>query len=373
MAQRSGLLWNNLQTRNVKNTAVYNEAMITVIIAGGSGTRLWPLSTSRNPKQLLSLIDDRSMIQNTYKRSKAFARDVYIAPETSLVEELRRQLPELDDDHIVVEPGRRGTANCIVAALAHVAKRHDWNEPVAIYWADHHIRDIKGFARAFKIAAEASRATGVVSLIGIEPTYASTVLGYIEKGEELDSLSGVYEVRQFKEKPDFELANEFFKSGNYLWNCGYMVASIATYLDQFAKSAPVLRERFDALSAIDDEHSQAYADLYLSYESEAIDYAFTEKVDQLVVVPATFDWMDVGNFKDLYDSVELDKDGNYQRGDNIHTTDVEHCYIRNEEPEKPVAVIGLDNVTVVNTPDGILVARTDVAARVGDIAKKVQA
>ena len=106
--------------------------MITIIIAGGSGTRLWPLSTPNKPKQLLGLIDEKTMIQNTYDRSKAFADEVYIAPETSLVEELKNQIPQLEDDHIVIEPGRRGTANCIVAALAHVAKRHDANESIAI-------------------------------------------------------------------------------------------------------------------------------------------------------------------------------------------------------------------------------------------------
>ncbi len=346
--------------------------MITIIIAGGSGTRLWPLSTPNKPKQLLGLIDEKTMIQNTYDRSKAFADEVYIAPETSLVEELKNQIPQLEDDHIVIEPGRRGTANCIVAALAHVAKRHDANESIAIYWADHHIRDVKGFARVFNIAAEASKKSGLVSLVGIEPTYASTVLGYIEKGVEYSEVRGVYEVSSFKEKPDFETAKQFVKSGNYLWNCGYMVATIQTYLDQFEAHAPLLKQRFDQIMEIEDERSQEYADLYLSYESDAIDYAFTEHVDKMIVVPATFDWMDVGNFKDLYDSVEKDEAGNYLHGDNIHPIDIESVYVRNEEPDKPIAVIGLDNIVVVNTPDGILVARTDTAARVGEVAKKIQ-
>lgn len=345
--------------------------MITVVIAGGSGTRLWPLSTPKKPKQLQNLIDDKSMLQNTYDRSKAFADDVYIAPEASLTEQLREQIPELDEQHIIVEPGRRGTANCIVAALAHVARYHDAREPVAIYWADHHIRDSKGFARAFAIAAEASQATGLVSLIGIEPTYASTGFGYIEKGDELEHPKGVYQVGQFKEKPDYATAQQFVQSGNFLWNCGYMVATIETYLNQFAEHAPVLKERFDALSLL-DPGSQEYNDAYLAYESDAIDYVFTEHVPDLVVVPATFDWIDVGSFNDLYDSVERDERGNYQKGENIHTIDVESTYIRNEEPGKPVAVIGLDNIVVVNTPDGILVSRRDVSAKCGDVAKKLQ-
>lgn len=344
--------------------------MITIIVAGGSGTRLWPLSTPEKPKQLLELIDDKSMIRNTYERSVSFADEVYIATEQSLVADVRAQIPELDDRHLFIEPGRRGTANCIVAVLAHVAKYHGADEPVAIYWADHHIRDVRGFAGAFTIAAEASRETGLVSLIGIEPTYPATVMGYIEKAAELAAAKGVFRVKQFKEKPDYPTAQEFVRSGNFLWNCGYMVATLTTYLEQFSRFAPLLKERFDTLSNL-VEGSDEYQTTYLGYESDAIDYAFTERVDDLVVVTATFDWMDVGNFNDLYDSVERDEKANYQKGDNIHAIEVENSYIRNEEGNKPIAVIGLDNIVVVNTSSGILVARKDVSAKVGDVAKKL--
>lgn len=346
--------------------------MISVIIAGGSGTRLWPLSTSTKPKQLLALTGERTMIQNTYDRSKGIAEDIYIVPEKSLIPELKQQLPEIDDAHYIAEPGRRGTANCIVAALAYIGKRHDKNEPIAFYWSDHHIRDKKGFAYAFTTAAEASTETGLVSLIGIEPTYAATVFGYIEKGEELPGNDGVYNVEQFKEKPDFELAQQFFESGNYLWNCGYMVGSVNTFASQFEKYAPELKKRYDELVVL-DESSKEYEDTYLSYESDAIDYAFNEHVPHFLVTPATFDWMDVGNFRDLHNANPKDESGNFFAGENVHTIEVENAYVRNEEPNKPVAVIGLDNVIVVNTPDGILVARKDVSSRVGEIAKKVQA
>lgn len=344
--------------------------MITIIVAGGSGTRLWPLSTPDKPKQLLSLIDDYSMIRNTYDRSTAFADEVYVVTEQSLVTELRRQIPELDDQHLIIEPGRRGTANCIVAALAHIVRYHSSDEPVAIYWSDHHIRDTKGFARAFSLAAEASSETGLVSLIGIEPTYPATVFGYIEKGEAVSELGQAFRVQRFKEKPDYQTAQEFLRSGNFLWNCGYMVATVDVYLDQFAKFAPVLKERFETLRTLEPQ-TEEYTRVYQDYESDTIDYAFTEKVDQLVVIAATFDWMDVGNFTDLYDSVERDEKGNYINGDNIHQIDVEGSYIRNEESAKPVAVIGLDNIVVVNTPNGILVARKDMSPRVGEIAKQL--
>lgn len=347
--------------------------MITVIIAGGSGTRLWPLSTSNNPKQLLKLTSDRSMVQNTYDRAKLMSSDIYVVPDISHAEALKAQLPELSGDHFVVEPGRRGTANCIVAALAHVAKRHNHNEPIAFIHADHHVRDIEGFGRSFETAAEVSTAKHSIALIGIEPTYPATGFGYIERDGELEDFANVHNVESFKEKPDFETAKDYMQSGRYLWNCGYFVGSVDTFVNEMRQYAPELLENYERLLAIDDPQSEVYKETYLGFENEVIDIALIEKSKSLVVVPASFDWMDVGNFKDLHDANEQDELGNFLQGDKIHQLEVENAYIRNEDPTKHVAVIGLDNVVVVNTPDGILIARKDLSHKVGDIAKKIQA
>lgn len=344
--------------------------MIIVIIAGGSGTRLWPLSTANNPKQLLKLTNDRSMVQNTYDRAKHLANEIYVVPDISHAEALKAQLPELDEDHFVVEPGRRGTANCIVAALAHVAKRHDHDEPIAFIHADHHIRDVEGFVRSFETAGKISSARGEIALIGIEPTYPATGFGYIERDGALPEAEDVYQVESFKEKPDYETAQGYMNSGRYLWNCGYFVGSVNTFTKEMQEYAPELNENYQKLLAINDSQSDEYKDTYLGFTNEVIDVALIEKSKSLVVVPASFDWMDVGNFKDLHDANEKDEAGNYFKGENIYPIEVENTYIRNEE-EKPVAVIGLDNVVVVNTPDGLLVARKDVASRVGEVAKKL--
>lgn len=346
--------------------------MITVIIAGGSGTRLWPLSTANFPKQLLALTNERTLIQNTYDRAKKLSKEIYVVPDVSHAEALKAQLPELDEDRFVVEPGRRGTANCIIAALAHVAKRHDHDEPVAFVHSDHHIRDVEGFVKSFEIAAELSQEHKEIALIGIEPTYPATGFGYIERNGELDDLGTAYEVESFKEKPDFETARQYMASGRYLWNCGYFVGSVNTFVQEMQQYAPELEENYNKLSAITDTASTEYKETYLSFENQVIDIALIEKSKSLIVVPASFDWMDVGNFKDLHEANESDENGNHFRGDNIHCNEVENAYIRNEE-NKPIAVIGLDNVVVVNTPDGILVSRKDISHKVGDIAKKIQA
>lgn len=344
--------------------------MITVIIAGGSGTRLWPLSTSAKPKQLLKLVNDYTMVQNTYNRATTFSKEIYVVPDESLVKLLKQQLPVLDDEHIISEPGRRGTANCIIAALAHIAKNHpDHDEPIAFISADHQVRDVEGFGRSFIKAGEASKVLKEIALIGIEPTFPATGFGYIERGAET-SQESVYEVKSFKEKPDFDTARKYMHAGNYLWNCGYFVGSVNTFLQAMKSSSPALLERYEALMGLDDG-TKEYIDTYQSFESDSIDYALIEKAKKLVVTPATFDWMDVGNFKDLHDVNEQDEIGNYICGDKVHMIEVENAYVRNEE-EKDIAIIGLDNVVVVNTPDGLLVARKDLAPKVGDIAKKIQ-
>lgn len=346
--------------------------MITVIIAGGSGTRLWPLSTSSQPKQLLALTSERTLVQQAYDRARKLGDTVYIVTEASHATALRAQIPELGDDSFLIEPGRRGTAHCIIFALDYIARHHDRQEPVAFIHSDHNVRDLKGFARSFNAAAQVSVRNNEIVLIGIEPTFPSTGFGYIERDGIIDESAGVYNVESFKEKPDYDTAVRYMESGNYLWNCGYFVGSVDTFLNEMQRSAPELQQDFDRLAQINDFGSDEYNQAYLSLDNQVIDIALIEKAEQLAVVSASFDWMDIGNFKDLHDVVVKDEANNYMKGENIHAIEVENTFVRNEEPDKPIAVIGLDNIVVVNTNDGILVARKDVSAKAGDVAKKLQ-
>ncbi len=345
--------------------------MITVIIAGGSGTRLWPLSTSEKPKQLLELTSSRSMVQQAYDRASTLGERVYIVTEASHAAALRAQLPELPDSAFLIEPGRRGTAHCIIFALDYIARNHDSLEPVAFIHSDHHVRDTKGFARSFNTAARISKEQNEITLIGIEPTFAATGFGYIERDGVIDENAGVYNVETFKEKPDYETALKYVESGNYLWNCGYFVGSTETFLGEIHDSAPELSANYAKLSAIPEHGSGEYNQAYLGLDNQVIDTVLIEKASKLAVVSAGFDWMDIGNFKDLHDVVAKDTSGNYFNGDNIYAIDTESSYIRNEDSSKPIAIIGLDNVVVVNTKDGLLVARKDVAYRTGEVAKKL--
>lgn len=345
--------------------------MIVVINAGGSGTRLWPLSTPSYPKHLLKLIDEKSLLQHTYDRARLIADvdKIYVVTERGHSDLLHAQLSELPAKNLIIEPGRRGTGMCLVAGLERISRHNHNGSPIVFMHADHQIRDVEAFANAVTYAGKIAKAHQKITLLGVEPTYPAA-LGYIHKGDKLAGEDFAYRVQEFKEKPALDVATQYQQSGEYLWNMGYFVAPLAVFTNKMQQYAPKLYEYYQALMATNGDEKQ-YDQTYLGFESSIIDYDLMEKTPDLLVVPGTFDWADIGSFNDLPAAVERDADGNHLRGSNIQAVDVTNSYIRNEE-QKTVAVIGLDNVVVVNTPQGMLVARRDLAQKVGDIAKKIQ-
>lgn len=341
--------------------------MIIVIIAGGSGTRLWPLSTPDYPKHLLALTGKKALLHYVYERAAALTKDIYVVTEASHAHHVKDQLPELPAARCIIEPARRGTASCIVLAMQEIAKNHVADEPIAFLPADHYVRDTKGFVNSFKIACQVSKQTNRIVQIGVEPDHPSTGLGYIHRGEPLDNNTHVFNVKEFKEKPNYKTAQTYVNSGEYLWNCGYFVGSINTFLIAMEQVAPRLKKDYEALLAAKSKHD--LEKVYLAFENISIDYALIEHLKNLLVVPATFDWMDLGSYGDLHKAAGSDEQGNHIQGEQVEIAGVENSIIRNHE-DKPVAVIGLDNVAVINTPQGLLVTRKDLAQQVGEVSKK---
>lgn len=345
--------------------------MIVVIIAGGSGTRLWPLSVPEYPKHLLTIVGDQSLLQNTFERAKKITSvdKIYISTEKSHSDHIFVQLPELKPDQIIIEPSRRDTMPCILNALQYISTRHDKDEPIASIHADHHIRDSKGFANAIKKAGEVSAKHKRITLLGMDPTHPDIKYGYIQKGEIFDHEEFVYEIACFKEKPKYKIAKKYFESGEFFWNMGYFVAPFNVFKQKIEKFAD--KHWVEQLVKLESAKSSERDAIYLDFQKEAIDTALMEKTNDLLVMPGTFDWMDVGSFDDVHKVSSQDQDGNAVNGEHVHILDSAQVYVRNE-CTRPVAVIGMDNVVVVNTEQGVLVMRTDQSQKVKEIANKLK-
>ncbi|HVA11226.1 MAG TPA: mannose-1-phosphate guanylyltransferase [Candidatus Dormibacteraeota bacterium] len=344
--------------------------MIVVIIAGGSGTRLWPLSTQDYPKHLLRLTDDRSLLQNTYARVQKLAEpdQIFVVSEASHAHHVIEQLPEVPEANILIEPARRGTASCFLLALNAIKHRGLEDQAIFFLWADNIIRDHGGFTGTANQAAELAEKTHKMVFIGVEPTFSSTGLGYMEKGDRLQNgFKNVFELKKFVEKPDQKTAAEYFKSGNYLWNTGYLMATLSTLETEIKANAKQLWDDYQALLTSHDT-----AETYLGFEPQVIDKALSERVTDGLVIPGAFDWLDVGSFHDLHGVSDQDGNGNHVSGDNVELEQVTNSYVRNEQ-DLPVAVIGLDNVAVVATKNGILVTNKTYAQKVGEVSKRISA
>lgn len=343
--------------------------MITVIIAGGSGTRLWPLSTKEYPKHLLALTNDKSLLQNTVDRVQRFAKQdhIFVVTEATHAKHVVKQLGLLPKENILIEPGRRGTASCVLMGLNHIKKLGlPTDEPIIFLWADHLIRDNEGFVASALRAGELSKTENKLVFVGVEPTYPAAGFNYMQKDGPVDGWFNTFHLEKFTEKPDKKTAESYLSSGRYLWNAGYLVGSLGVFEDNMQRVAPKLYKDYESLGKASDFNVE-----YLKLQNETIDAALSEKVKDGLIVPGTFDWVDVGSFGDLHAVSSTNDDGNHIWGSDIELESTTNSYVRNEGNE-PVAVIGLDNIVVVNTPNGVLVANKNYSQKVGDIAKKIQ-
>lgn len=325
------------------------------------------MSTPEYPKHLLRLTNEKSLLQNTYDRAKRLTNEVYVISEGSHIDHVIEQLPELKENHLVIEPGRRGTASCVIAALARIRKHSNSDEPIIFMHADHHIRDTNGFVDTVKRAAAMSAEKSRIVLLGLEPTNPATGFGYIERGENANGGRPIYKVLSFKEKPDRKTAQKYFDSGRYLWNMGYFVAPMSVFEEAINKYSSTLKKNYKKLR--EAKNTAEHDKRYLSFKSEPIDTALIERVKDLLVMPGSFDWMDVGSYPDVHAVNIQDEQGNTLHGEFIESESVTNSLVRNETTT-PVAVIGLDNVAVIVTKNGILVTNKSHSQKVGDVSKR---
>jgi mannose-1-phosphate guanylyltransferase len=336
-----------------------------VVMAGGSGTRFWPLSRKDRPKQFLALAGDEPLLAATVGRLPPLARprETYVVCGPAHAAAARRLLPKLPEQNFIVEPCARNTAPCVGLAALHVARR-DPRGVMAMLPADHHIARPPAFRDALTAAAELAE-RGAIATIGIRPSRPETGYGYLKLGPRLTARGrkgrAAHKVERFVEKPDVVTAARYLADGSYLWNSGMFAFRADVILEEIRRAMPVLGEQLDAIAATVGTagYRRTLARVFPECPSISIDYGVMEKSTRIAVVPADFGWSDVGSFAALSDVRPTDHLGNVAEGDAV-VLDT-HGSVVIAKGRRPVAVVGIDDVVVVDAGDAVLVCRRDRA------------
>ena len=331
-----------------------------VIMAGGVGSRFWPRSKEKTPKQLLKIFGNNSMIQDTVCRLKGIVEyeDILIITNKIQQPEIRKQLPEIPEENIIEEPFGRNTAACI--GLASILVKSKQEDAVMIVLpADHIIKNTEEFHKTLKNAAEfAYESQGLVT-IGIPPTRPETGYGYIQI-DETKVKENIYKVYTFAEKPNYATAVRFLESGDFFWNSGMFIWRADAIISEIKMYLPDLHEGLQTISSSinTDKFENTLAIVYGQLKNISIDYGIMEKSQKVFLTKGNFPWSDVGSWEEVYQLTSKDSDGNAKVG-NIFTEMTADSYIYS--PNKFASVIGLDNVIVINTDDALLVCRRDLS------------
>lgn len=343
-----------------------------VIMAGGSGTRFWPASTSETPKQLLQLAGDTTMLRQTVDRLGELAPNEcrLVVTNERLVEAVRQQLPELPSSAIVGEPCKRDTAPCVgLAAL--LVSRNDPTATMAVMPADHVIRPVEKFQSAIRQAVQLIEASpGRIVTFGIKPSYPAEIFGYIHRGEAI--APGVYQVQRFQEKPDADTAAKYLESGEYYWNSGIFVWRAATILEALRQRQPETLERLGTIVAAWDDPKgiDVFHREFAAIKPISIDYAVMEHAPDVAVVEAPFEWDDLGGWQALARIAGSDSDGNTILGKHVGLA-TSGTIVRTSD-EHLVATVGVKDIIVVHTPRATLVANKHDEESIRRIVKELE-
>jgi mannose-1-phosphate guanylyltransferase len=346
-----------------------------IVPAGGSGTRLWPLSRAARPKFLLPLQGERSLLQQTIDRLAPS-----VPPERTLVvcgpahaAPVARQLPDLPEGNVVVEPSPRGSGPAIALATALIA-RHDPTAIVGSFAADHEVSDLPLFDAALRTAVAAADAGWLVT-IGLTPTRPETGYGYIERTDDVVACTpegSAYRAARFVEKPDAATADEYVASGRFLWNASMFVWQAQALLGEVARLQPELHAGVSRIAQVwgTPQQERVAAEVWADLPESTIDQGVLEQAQRIAVVPAQFGWSDVGDWNNLGELIARDGDGNSVRGDLVQS------HTRNSvvwsETGRLVALVGLENIAVVDTEDALLVVNRGDAQEVRQIVEQLK-
>jgi len=342
--------------RNMNQPNIY-----AVIMAGGVGSRFWPRSRERSPKQVLEIVGSGSMISNTITRIQPMVQWDKVLVVTNKLQKdiIHKQVPSLPLQNVLTEPLGRNTAPCIGLAAKWIS-HHDPDAIMIILPADHIIRDVEEFLRVLQRSVHVAQESDALVTIGIKPTHPETGYGYIQFKDTSEknpyTADSIYRVKTFAEKPNLETAEKFLKSGDFLWNSGMFIWKASVILREIEKNIPELGEQLAKLeNAIGTEAYQATLErVYGVIRSISIDYGVMEKASKVFVAKGDFGWSDVGSWDEVVRLTPVDADGNALRG-TVIVKDSHHNYI--DAGNKVVATIGIDDVIVITTDDAVLICK----------------
>lgn len=341
--------------------SIYDHAY-AVILAGGGGTRLWPKSRNHTPKQFLRLFGDETLMQLAVNRiTKVIPWEKIIVVTNQLyIDEVKSQLPQVPEENIIAEPQKRDTATAMMVGSM-LAKHLDPEAVVVNIASDHIVQNDEEFVRVVKSAIDVASEKNDLVTVGITPTFPSTGFGYIKIGEDLRKLDknlSLFKVKSFTEKPNQATARAFISTGRYFWNANMYVWAVSTLEEAFKKYMPDMHKLLSPLSDLDQSafHS-GLPKIYEQLETISIDYAISEKADNLVLIPGDFGWNDVGDWKIVYDLKTKDQLGNVILGDKLHeeplVVDSQNNLIHTDG--RLVAVVGINDMVVVDTPEILMI------------------
>lgn len=346
-------------------------------MAGGGGTRLWPVSRRNRPKQIIPLISHESLFQTTVRRLEGIfpPERIFVVTVAEQADELRKQTPELPAENFLLEPAPRGTAS-VVGLAAAVLHQRDPQALMAILPSDHYIRERDLFGYILQVAAEVAARDYLVTL-GIAPTFPATGYGYIQRGQPLPENFSypAYSVLRFKEKPDEATARAMLVSGDHSWNSGMFIWKTERILAEFARQMPDLKSTLDRIAAAWDTPARgtALAENWFGLKNETIDYGIMENAEKVAVLPAAgLDWSDIGSWDALFDVILPDSNGNVIVSGKLLPVDTHNSLVYGNGDGRLFVTIGLDNIILVDTGDVLMVCHKDRAQEVRRVVEQLK-
>ncbi len=353
---------------------IKNKNYYCVIMAGGIGSRFWPISTTKFPKQFHDILGiGKTLIQQTFERlSKVVPEEnIFIITNEEYVDITLGQLPSISKEQVVGEPEMMNTAACNIY-MAEKISRLNPDASMIVAPSDHLILDERSFVRNVLLALGRASKANVLVTLGITPSRPDTGYGYIEFSKENEG--DLHKVESFKEKPDLETAKKFVQSKNFLWNSGIFIWSVKSILNSFQKFLP---EMFQSFETAKDQYNtnseeQEIKRIYSQIEKISIDYGILEKSDNVWVIPSSFGWSDLGTWSALYENFNKNEEGNVVHGKYIHTYDTTDTIIKTDRNDKVFIVDGLENYIIVDTSNALLICPRDKDQKIKEYLENIK-